>query len=160
MMPTPATMTAVINEHLKYEAAGDAHGAVSMYTDDVQHDVVGSPMGVLTGPDAAQGFYEHLISDLDLRHMDVAREWFGEDFAVMEHAVDANVTGSFMGIDGHGRAVHFPHAPRLGVPRRQDLPRERVARRWGHRRPARRVIPGLDAFTAGGCLLPRGYGTP
>ena len=64
-------------------------------------------MGVLTGPDAAQKFYEHLIADLDLQQMKVAREWFGESFAVMEHAVDANVTGSFLGIEGHGRPVHF-----------------------------------------------------
>ena len=40
-MPTPAEMTATINEHLDCEARGDARGAVRVYTEDVEHDVVG-----------------------------------------------------------------------------------------------------------------------
>lgn len=100
-------MKQVIEEHLTREAEGDAPGAVAVYTDDVEHDVVGSPMGVLRGPAAAQAFYEHLISDLKIEKMEVVREWFGSDFAVMEHSVLAAVTGAFMGIEGHGRSVQF-----------------------------------------------------
>jgi len=100
-------MTALIREHLDREAAGDAAGAVAVYTEDVEHDVVGSPMGVLTGPAAAQQFYEHLIQDLQITNMVATRERFGADFAVMEHVVDAAVAGSFMGIEGRGRSVQF-----------------------------------------------------
>jgi steroid delta-isomerase-like uncharacterized protein len=106
-MPTIRQMTTLIEEHLGREAAGDAAGAVAVYTHDVQHDVVGSPMGVLTGPDAAQRFYEHLINDLKIENMVMVRDWFGSDFAVMEHIVDAAVAGSFMGIPGHGRSIRF-----------------------------------------------------
>ena len=106
-MHTKTAMTALIEEHLACEAAGDAAGAVAVYTDDVEHDVVGSPMGALTGPAAARAFYEHLTSDLKIGKMDRVREWSGQDFTVVEHVVDAAVTGSFMGIAGHGRPVHF-----------------------------------------------------
>jgi|SRR5882757_529947 len=106
-MPTISQMTTLIEDHLGRELAGDAAGAVAVYTDDVQHDVVGSPMGVLTGPAAALGFYEQLINDLKIENLVAVREWFGTDFAVMEHIVDAAVAGSFMGIAGHGRSVRF-----------------------------------------------------
>lgn len=106
-MPSPAQMTALIEQHLEREAAGDAPGAVAVYTADVEHDVVGSPMGVLTGPAAAQEFYEHLISDLKIDRMDKVREWLGENFTVVEHLVDAAVPGAFLGIEGRGRSVHF-----------------------------------------------------
>lgn len=106
-MPSPAQMTALIDTHLEREAAGDAAGAVAVYTDDVVHDVVGSPMGVLSGPESAQLFYEHLINDLKIDKMDKVREGFGEDFTVVEHVVDAAVPGTFLGIEGRGRSVHF-----------------------------------------------------
>lgn len=104
---TPDAMTALIDEHLTQEAAGNAEGAVAVYTDDVEHDVVGSPMGTLIGPAAARTFYEHLIADLKIERMVQVREWFGENFSVMEHRVDGNVIGSFMGIEGRGKSVHF-----------------------------------------------------
>ena len=106
-MCTPAQMTALIDEHLEREIAGDAAGAVAVYTADVEHDVVGSPMGVLHGPDAAQELYEHLISDLKVTTMSKVREGFGADFAVIEHVVDATVPGTFLGFEGNGRPVHF-----------------------------------------------------
>jgi hypothetical protein len=46
---TPAEMNELIEQHVAAESAGDADGAVAMYTDDVIHDVVGSPLGPLTG---------------------------------------------------------------------------------------------------------------
>lgn len=106
-MCTPAQMTALIAEHLDREVAGDAAGAVAVYTADVEHDMVGSPMGVLHGPDAAQQLYEHLISDLEVTRMAKVREGFGADFAVIEHVVDATVPGTFLGYEGRGRGVHF-----------------------------------------------------
>lgn len=38
-------MERLIKEHLRAEQAGDPAGSVAMYTDDVVHDVVGSPLG-------------------------------------------------------------------------------------------------------------------
>lgn len=39
---------------------GDPTGCVAMCTDDVVHDVVGSPTGPLHGTDAARGLYDML----------------------------------------------------------------------------------------------------
>ncbi len=43
---------------LRPEGAGDVDRAVAVYTDDVEHDVVGWPTGVVHGKAAARQFYE------------------------------------------------------------------------------------------------------
>ena len=45
----PEEMDRLIEEHLAAEKAGDTARAVSMYTQDVEHDVVGAPHGPLHG---------------------------------------------------------------------------------------------------------------
>jgi len=57
-------MDRLIEKHLAAEKAGDAAGCVAMYTDDVIHDVVGSPTGPLHGPETARGFYQMLTADI------------------------------------------------------------------------------------------------
>ncbi|MGI8720944.1 MAG: nuclear transport factor 2 family protein [Geodermatophilaceae bacterium] len=98
-------MNRLIQQHLTAENAGDTAGAVAMYTDDVVHDVVGAPTGPLTGPEAAQGFYEYLTSNVTVESMDVNRSWYGEDFCVVEHQWKGAVPGEFLGVPGQGRAV-------------------------------------------------------
>lgn len=100
-------MKDLIEQHIAAEMAGDTAGAVSVYTDDVEHDVVGSPTGPLHGPAAAQGFYDHLVADLDNERMTPTREQYGEDFCVVEHECTAVVKGAFLGIPGNGRRVTF-----------------------------------------------------
>jgi steroid delta-isomerase-like uncharacterized protein len=100
-------MDRLIEEHLIAEKAGDPEGAVAMYTDDVVHDLVGSPMGPLAGTDAARGFYEFLTSNIRTERMDVNRSWYGDDFCVIEHQWHGPVTGEFMGIPGNDRQISF-----------------------------------------------------
>ena len=59
-----AEMDELIEAHIKAESAGDVAGAVAVYTDDVEHDVVGSPTGPVMGKEAAQGFYEFLTHNV------------------------------------------------------------------------------------------------
>ena len=49
----PEEMDRLIEAHLEAEMAGDSAGSVSMYTKDVDHDVVGTPHGPLHGKEAA-----------------------------------------------------------------------------------------------------------
>jgi steroid delta-isomerase-like uncharacterized protein len=100
-------MDAVIKTHIEAEMAGDTAGAVSMYAEDVEHDVVGWPAGPLHGPDAAKGFYDQLVADFNNEEMVPTRSLYGEDFCVIEHACTGTVPGSFLGIPGHGRRVTF-----------------------------------------------------
>ena len=100
-------MKELIEQHIAAEIAGDTAAAVSLYTDDVVHDVIGSPTGPVRGPAAAQGFYDQLTADLTTEQMTPAREQYGEDFCVVEHQATAVVKGAFVGIPGNGRRVTF-----------------------------------------------------
>ena len=103
----PQQMKELTDQHIAAEIAGDTAGAVSVYTDDVQHDVVGFPTGPVQGKAAAQGFYDQLIADLDTERMALTREQYGEDFCVVEHECTGVAKGEFMGIPGNGRRVTF-----------------------------------------------------
>ena len=103
----PSEMNQLIEQHITAEAAGDTHGAVAMYTDEVIHDVVGAPHGPLSGPDAAKGFYDMLTTNITTERMDVNHAWYGEDFCVIEHQWHGTVPGEFLGVPGNGRNISF-----------------------------------------------------
>lgn len=100
-------MDALIEQHLQAEMAGDTAGAVAMYTDDVEHDVVGAPSGPLRGKEAAQGFYEYLKQNVRTEDMRPTRSYYGDDFSVVEHEGTGTVHGEFLGVPGHGRRITF-----------------------------------------------------
>jgi steroid delta-isomerase-like uncharacterized protein len=104
---TREEMDRLIETHLTAEAAGDTAGCVAVYTDSVEHDVVGAPHGPLHGKKAAQGFYDHLTQDLAAESMVPTRGYYGEDFCVVEHQWTGVAKGSFMGIPGNGRRISF-----------------------------------------------------
>ena len=52
----PSEMNHLIELHLKAEQSKDPAGSVAVYTDDVEHDVVGFPTGPVQGKSAAEGF--------------------------------------------------------------------------------------------------------
>lgn len=106
-MTTPEQMNELIERHIKGEMAGDSAAAIEVYTDDVEHDVVGWPTGPVTGHAAARDFYDQLIAVFDNERMDVTRRHHGVDFCVVEHLTTGTVTGVFMGIPGNGRRVTF-----------------------------------------------------
>ena len=103
----PTEMNRLIDEHLAAEAARDPDGSVAMYTDDVEHDVVGSPTGPLHGPAEARGFYEQLAQNVRTETMVPTREYYGDDFCVVEHEWTGTVPGLFLGIPGNGRRITF-----------------------------------------------------
>lgn len=104
---TSERMQELIEQHIAAEMAGDTAEAVSMYTDDVEHDVIGSPLGVLEGPQAAQQFYDHLVANVANERMTPTRQQFGEDFCVIEHECEGVVKGEFLGLPGNGRRIVF-----------------------------------------------------
>ncbi len=104
---SPQRMKELYEQHIAAEMAGDTAAAVSVYTDDVEHEVIGSPAGLLHGPEAAKGFYDYLVANIDNERMTPTREQFGEDFCVVEHETTGVVKGEFLGIPGNGRRVTF-----------------------------------------------------
>ena len=141
MGTTPAQMDELIERHLAAEAAGDVDGAIAVYTDDVEHDVVGSPTGVAHGREGARGFYEYLVGNIKTETTDAAAQLLRDDACTIEHVWTGTVPGEFLGIPGNGRRSHVPHDPRVRVPRRPHQPGERLARRQRDRRPAHGARP-------------------
>ena len=103
----PAEMDRLVNEHITAEIAKDVPGAVSNYTDDVVHDVVGFPTGPNVGVAAASGFYEYLTANFSTETMEEKRAYYGDDFCVVEHDCTGTVPGEFLGIPGHGKRITF-----------------------------------------------------
>jgi len=102
-----AEMDQLIERHLAAERAGDTAGSVAVYTDDVEHDVVGFPTGPVHGKAAAQGFYDYLVNNFRTETMDVTHRYYGEAFCVVEHDTTGTVPGEFLGVPGHGRRITF-----------------------------------------------------
>ena len=103
----PHQMDELIEAHISAEMAGDTAAAVSMYSDEVEHDVVGWPGGPVRGPSAAKGFYDQLVADFNNEQMLPTRKLYGEDFCVVEHETTGSVPGTFLGVPGHGRRITF-----------------------------------------------------
>jgi steroid delta-isomerase-like uncharacterized protein len=103
----PDAMDELIEVHIEAEIAGDAEGATAVYTEDVEHDVVGWPTGPTRGPAAARAFYDDLMSDFTTELMERTSSRYGDDFCVTEHLVTGTVPGTLMGIPGGGRRASF-----------------------------------------------------
>jgi steroid delta-isomerase-like uncharacterized protein len=101
----PEEMDRLIEEHLQAEKVGDTARAVSMYTEDVEHDVVGAPEGPVHSKEAAQGFYDYLTSVIQAEEMIPTHRYYGDDFCVIEHIWSGTVPGAFLGIPGNGKRI-------------------------------------------------------
>jgi steroid delta-isomerase-like uncharacterized protein len=100
-------MAALVERHLRAESAGDVEGAVAVYTDDVEHDVVGWPTGVLHGKDAARAFYRELTANFRTEQERPSRRFFTADAMVLDQQMTGTVTGSMLGLPGNGRRITF-----------------------------------------------------
>jgi steroid delta-isomerase-like uncharacterized protein len=107
MTTTPTQMDELIAQHIAAETAGDVDSSIAMYTDDVEHDVVGSPTGPVTGKLAAHAFYEFLTSNITTETMDATHTYYGDESCVVEHLWTGTVPGEFLGIPGNGRRITF-----------------------------------------------------
>ena len=83
-MLTREMMDAKLDEHFGYEARDDVEGVLATLTDDVEHDIVGWPLGPSHGPAEARAFYESLFADLADGNVRTVRRHYGEDFLVDE----------------------------------------------------------------------------
>ncbi len=104
---TREQMDQLIEAHLGAEDVGDIAAAVAVYTDDVEHDVVGAPDGPLRGPEAVRRRYEQLVQNMRTVSMQTTHQYYSDDACVIEHLCTCVITGQFAGIEGHGRQVSF-----------------------------------------------------
>lgn len=100
-------MQELVDSHMSAENQGDIDGAVAVYTDDVEHDVVGFPTGPGRGKDAARDFYAYLTANFRTESWDVVRQHLGDDAMVLEQLMTGTVIGSMFGVPGKGRRISF-----------------------------------------------------
>ena len=100
-------MTELVERHLKAEGAGDVEGAIAVYTDDIEHDVVGWPGGPSRGRDAAREFYRHLTANFRTEEEHPTRRYVADDALVLDQLMTGTVTGTFLGLPGDGRRITF-----------------------------------------------------
>jgi len=100
-------MIELVERHLKAEGAGDVEGAVAVYTDDIEHDVVGSPTGVLHGKEAARAFYEELTKNFRTEEERPTRRYVTADAIILDQEMTGRVIGSLLGVSGNDRRITF-----------------------------------------------------
>lgn len=77
-------MDRIIHEHFMFEATDDIDGVLASLTDDAEHEVIPSPMGVQRERAGIRAFYEMLFGDLKGESVTPVRRLYGDDFVVDE----------------------------------------------------------------------------
>jgi hypothetical protein len=106
-MLTRELMDAKLDEHFGYEATDDVEGVLATLTDDVEHDIVGWPLGPSHGPAEARIFYESLFADLAEGSVRSVRRLYGDNFLIDESIWSGRAVGRPFGFDGRGRPLEF-----------------------------------------------------
>ena len=100
-------MQGLVDRHMTAENHGDIDGAVAVYAEDVEHDVVGFPGGPSRWKDAARDFYAYLTANFRSESWDAQRQYFADDAMILEQLMTGTVTGSLLGLPGNGRRISF-----------------------------------------------------
>jgi steroid delta-isomerase-like uncharacterized protein len=102
-----AAMVDLVSRHIRAEGAGDVDTAISVYTDDVEHDVVGYPGSPHHGKDGARTFYDELTANFRAEGEEVLHRYFAGETMILEQKMTGAVIGSMLGLPGHGRQISF-----------------------------------------------------
>jgi steroid delta-isomerase-like uncharacterized protein len=100
-------MQELVSRHLRAEGMGDVDGALAVYTDDIEHDVVGFPGSPHHGKDGARKFYEELTANFRTEGEEVLHRYRTDDSMILEQIMTGVVIGSLLGLPGHGRRISF-----------------------------------------------------
>lgn len=126
MLLTPQEMDRRIDEHFHFEAADDVEGVLQTLAEDVEHDVVGSPLGPVHGREAARAFYVGLFADLADGKVECRRRLYGENFLVDDSVWHGRAMGRPFGIEGKGRPLSFRLLHVIEFADNGDIQRENV----------------------------------
>ena len=102
-----SAMRELIDRHIDAEGRGDIDAAVAVYTDDVEHDVVGFPDGHSRGKGGARAFYAYLTANFLAQRWTLLHQYVSSDAIVLEQQMTGAVVGSMLGLAGNGRQISF-----------------------------------------------------
>lgn len=106
-MLTREMMDAKLDEHFGFEMRDDVEGVLATLTEDVEHDIVGWPLGPSHGRAATRNFYETLFADLADGQVSSLRRYYGENFMVDESLWRGTAVGRPFGFEGRNRPLEF-----------------------------------------------------
>ena len=123
---TPAQMDRKLDEHFGYEMADDVEGVLATLVPEVEHDIVGWPLGPSQGREEARAFYENLFADLADGKVRSTRRLYGESFMVDDSVWEGRAPGRPFGLDGRNRDLEFRLLHVIEFDRAGDMKRENV----------------------------------
>ena len=100
-------MKSLVSRHLRAEGMGDVDGALAVYTDDIEHDVIGFPGSPSHGKEVARKFYEELTANFRTEGEEVLHRYVTDESMILEQRMTGTVIGSMLGLPGHGRRISF-----------------------------------------------------
>ncbi|MGW4249090.1 ester cyclase [Nocardia sp. NPDC004722] len=104
---TPEEMNEIYTRHAAAEASKDVEGILATLSDEVEHEVVGDPRGILRDHAAIGARYRELVESIDEDKFETVHRYYGENFMVDESHWWGRVPGNFLGIPGNNRQVDF-----------------------------------------------------
>jgi steroid delta-isomerase-like uncharacterized protein len=100
-------MQSLVERHIDAEGRGDVDGAVAVYTDDIDHDVVGYPHSPTRGIAGARAFYNYLTANFRGETEEVLHKYFTGEAMILEQTMTGTVIGEMLGLPGQGRRISF-----------------------------------------------------
>jgi predicted ester cyclase len=122
----PAEMDRKIDEHFGFEARDDVEGVLATLAPDVEHDIVGWPLGPTHGREGARRFYETLFVDLADGKVRSLKRLYGDNFLVDESVWEGKAPGRPFGLEGRGRPLEFRLLHVIEFAASGDIKRENV----------------------------------
>jgi predicted ester cyclase len=122
----PAEMDRKIDEHFGFEARDDVEGVLATLAPDVEHDIVGWPLGPTHGREGARRFYETLFVDLADGKVRSLKRLYGDNFLVDESVWEGKALGRPFGLEGRGRPLEFRLLHVIEFAASGDIKRENV----------------------------------
>jgi uncharacterized protein len=107
MSMTREEMDRTIDEHFAFEARDDVEGVLATLSPDVEHDIVGWPLGPTRGRENARLFYENMFCDLSESKVETVRRLYGENFLIDESRWRGKAPGKPFGFEGGNRPLEF-----------------------------------------------------
>ena len=108
MSITPAELDRIIDEHFMFEATDDVDAVMDTLAEEVEHEVVPSPLGASTDKGRIRAYYELLFAAVHGDRVEPLRRYYGDDFVIDESLWHGRVTdGRPFLCDGKSGPVSF-----------------------------------------------------
>ena len=104
---TPDEIDRILERHFTALQNRDLDGILATYTDDIEHDAVGSDPNPIRGKPAVGSFYRESLGDLASTKVIPVRRLYGDRFAIDESIVDGYAQGRPFDLEGYSRPVRF-----------------------------------------------------